>query len=300
MAVTQTLQVPDGPQAVATGDFNNDNCPDLAVASFVSTNLGPSSTVSIFIQEQPCNRAFPSSPQQTLTWKDGEIERGPISLVAADFDNDGRVDLAVANSESNSVAILKGTGEVGAPGKPPFLPGLLTPIQLDNAPWSLEIGRFNKDGYPDLAVVMRHSNNARIFLGTGAGGFVEKPRIPACSQPVSVAGGDFDDDGLEDLAVACFESANVKLYRGRGDGNFDFIVTVDAIRALTPPGGQPPVSGVNVTDVVVGQILSGQEPNPSNPVGKDDCDDIAFLVAPNTPVPPPAGIVVTQPVICSP
>lgn len=292
MAVAQTLQVPDGPQAVATADFNNDNCPDLAVASFVSTNLGPSSIVSIFIQEpRPyCSGVLPSGPQQTLTWRDGEIEKGPISLAAADFDNDGRVDLAVAHSESNSVAILKGTGQVGAPSKPPFLAGIFTPIQFDNAPWSLEVGYSNGDGNPDLAAVMRYSNNIRIFLGTGAGGFVERPRIPTCSQPIGVANGDFDDDGLEDLAVACFESANVNLYRGQGNGQFDFVVTIPA------PASTP--GAVNVTDVVVGQILSGQE-DPAKPVGKDECDDIAFLVASNTPMPPTAGTVTVQPVICS-
>jgi len=276
-----TLNVCDGPQAVVTADFNDDDAPDLAVACFDPTNLRTSSAVQIFINGS-------LTLKQTLSFTAGEIGLGPISLATADFDNDACPDLAVANSESNSVVILKGTCQVGAPGKMPFLAGIFTPIEFDNAPWSLKSADFNRDGDPDLAVVMRYSDNVRIFLGTGAGGFIEKPRVPTCSQPVSVAVGDFNADAIADLAVACFESANVNLYRGRGDGEFDFVTTVP----------NPITVSANVTDVVAGKILSG--PEDPTPIGKDRCDDIAFLVAPNTPVPPNNGTVVVQPLRCRP
>jgi hypothetical protein len=265
---------------VITTDFNVDNISDLALACFDPINLRTSSVVHIYIGPLLDK---PPSPHQILTFTSGQIGLGPISLVAADFDNDGCPDLAVANSESNSVVILKGTCQVGPPGRPPLVLGVFTPLEFDNAPWSLKTADFNGDGNPDLAVVMRYSNNVRIFLGTGAGSFIEKPRVSTCAQPVSVAVGDFNDDARKDLAVACFESANVNLYLGQGDGQFAFITTISI-----------PNAGVsaNVTDVVAGKILIGP--------GGDECDDIAFLVAPNAPVPPAAGTLVVQSIQCVP
>jgi hypothetical protein len=269
-------------------DFNRDSWPDLVVASFNPIELGPTSTVSVFIANG-AGGGLPAVAAQ-LNFNVGSTRRqigvgeGPISLATADFNNDGNPDFAVANSESNSVSI--------ALGPPPFQFAPSTTIpEFDNAPWSLQVADFNSDGDDDLAVVLRYSNNVRIFLGTGAGGFIEMPRVATCSQPVSVAVGDFNDDSRPDLAVACRESANVNLYQGRGDGNFDFTVTIDAASAAGVGRGT-----VNVTDVVAGRILSG----PATTPGADECDDIAFLVAPNTPVPPGPGTVVVQPVICAP
>ena len=272
----------DGPQALAAADFNDDDAPDLAVACFTDTRIHASSIVQIFIQDG--NGKFGGPPAQELTAVDWEIGDGPISLAADDFDNDGNPDLAVANSEStsNSIAILKGTGHT----QPPFLAGIITTLLLDNAPWALDHSDINRDGNPDLAVVARYSNSMRIFLGTGAGGFVEKPRLPTCSQPVSVAVGDFNADAKSDLAVACFESANVYVYQGKGDGTFNFITSITLPQGQ---GGSPSLSA-NITDVVVGKLLLGP--------GGDQCDDIAFLVAPNTPVPPAPGTLVVQSIEC--
>ena len=282
------LSVCAGPRALAAADFNDDSFPDLAVACFVDTSIHASSKVQIFINDG--RGGFSTPPAQELTAVNGEIGDAPISLAVADFDNDGDPDLAVANSEStsNSVAVLKGTGHT----QPPFLAGLITSIPVDNAPWALDSSDLNRDGDPDLAVVLRFSDNVRVFLGTGAGGFLEKPRLAACVQPVSLAVGDFNADAKSDLVVGCFESADLYLFKGFGDGTFTFITAIEIPAAQ----GGPAPAGANVTDVIAGKILLGSGPVP--PGGRDQCDDIAYLVAPNSPVPPNPGTLVVQPVIC--
>jgi len=72
-------------------------------------------------------------------------------IAAADFNGDGKLDLAVAYSGSNAVSILLGTG-TGT-----FLPQVNYAVQ--KTPLSLAVGDFNGDGKPDLAVANSGSNN---------------------------------------------------------------------------------------------------------------------------------------------
>src|SRR6478672_5009870 len=67
----------------------------------------------------------------------------PQAVVTADFNDDGKLDLAVANFEGDSVSVLLGAGN-----------GTFTPAQTFAAsayPLSLAVGDFNKDGNLDLA-----------------------------------------------------------------------------------------------------------------------------------------------------
>src|SRR5207247_1064026 len=69
---------------------------------------------------------------------------GPSSIAAADFNADGRVDLAVADRASNQISILLGAAD-GSLGQ-----------RLDLAaatdPMSVAVADFDADGRPDLAV----------------------------------------------------------------------------------------------------------------------------------------------------
>jgi hypothetical protein len=83
------------PDSVAVGDFNGDGWPDLAVA-----NSG-SNTVSILLNKAngTGNFTLASSPATGTS---------PLSVAVGDFNGDGRLDLAVANSGSNTISILLG------------------------------------------------------------------------------------------------------------------------------------------------------------------------------------------------
>jgi hypothetical protein len=84
----------------------------------------------------------------------------PITLVAADFNGDGKSDLAVANLGSDSVSVLLGNGN-GT-----FRPAHRKQVNfaLDGKPdiKTMEVGDFNEDGRPDLAVPVIHDD------GTGS------------------------------------------------------------------------------------------------------------------------------------
>src|SRR6266705_1027746 len=117
------------PIALATGDFNRDGRPDVAVA-----NQG-SGDVSILL----CNGD--GTFQAATNYPAG---LNPPAIAVADFNHDGKLDLAVANqSNPGSVSILLGNGD-GT-----FQAATNYPAGTD--PSSIAIGDFNYDGILDLA-----------------------------------------------------------------------------------------------------------------------------------------------------
>ena len=70
----------------------------------------------------------------------------PQALVTADFNGDGKPDLATANSGSNNVTVLLGNGSGGFSAAPS------SPFATGASPQSIAVGDFNGDGKPDLAI----------------------------------------------------------------------------------------------------------------------------------------------------
>jgi hypothetical protein len=81
-------------------------------------------------------------------------------------------------------------------------------------------GDFNRDGYPDVAVVTRFIGYVFIFLNTQDGGFADPLLFPVGDGPVAIASADFNNDEIRDLAVANADSNNVSILLGIGDGTF--------------------------------------------------------------------------------
>jgi len=139
---------------------------------------------------------------------------GPSSVAAGDFNGDGQLDLAVANSNSNNVSILLGNGN--------GIFGAATNFGVaGNVLPSVVVGDFNGDGRLDLAVANSNSNNVSILLGNGNGTFGAATNFGVAGNvPRSVVVGDFNADGRQDLAVANLISNNVSILLGNGNGTF--------------------------------------------------------------------------------
>jgi hypothetical protein len=140
----------------------------------------------------------------------------PAAVVAADFNRDALIDLAVANSGSmkGNVAIFlgDGAGHFKASGQ---YGNRIRPIYMT-------MGDFNGDGNIDLVETDGPRNLLTVFLGTGDGGFDGGHGFAAESGPVFVATGDFNRDGRLDVAVTNTVSHSLSVVIGNGDGSFRF------------------------------------------------------------------------------
>jgi hypothetical protein len=128
---------------------------------------------------------------------------GPFSVAVADFNGDGKPDLAVANSNSNTVSILLNTTPPGATS-PSFAPR--QDFATGATPEDVVVGDFNGDGKPDLAIVDQGSNAVSVLTNTTVPGsatvsFAPRQDFTTGNGPVSAAVGDFNRDGELDLAV---------------------------------------------------------------------------------------------------
>ncbi len=140
-----------------------------------------------------------------------EIATSIMGLVAADFDEDGRDDLAISLYEQGIVRILSGTdgptvlfrSDLGGYGANQVIkPGVLD---------------FNNDGHLDLAIGLIREKVIELHAGDGTGQFSLVHTIPD-TNPYWITPADINADGFTDLAVGHFSNSMAVHYLGE-DGS---------------------------------------------------------------------------------
>ena len=148
---------------------------------------------------------------------------GPVALVAADFENNGLLDLAAVNEIDNSVTIL--LNQSGNQGT--FVQATGSPISLGTsrttapatAP-AIASAVFTKSGCHDLLASDPLANTVNLLISNCDGTFQKPVAIPVGSNPTAIVTGDFNGDGKQDFAVANEDDDSIFIFLGDGTGKF--------------------------------------------------------------------------------
>lgn len=238
-------------EGLATGDFNGDAKPDLAVTNFddesvsilLNDGSGGFGAPSVFPTGGTAGRVaigdfnndnkpdlavvtdrLTDLPAVTILLGNGSgqfgppnsysVPLGPVALTVADFNGDGNLDVALSTYDSRQVEVLLGDGQ-----------GHLTEgagYSLDGDSFAIISGDFNGDGNIDVAVAVGNiypNNHVAIFLGDGSGAFTLAQKVYV-ADATGLATGDFNGDGKLDLAAATSAFSAVSVALGDGSGQF--------------------------------------------------------------------------------
>ncbi len=186
-------------------------------------------------------------------------------LAAGDFNNDGRVDLAVSlNSIEFSLALLTGNGD-GTFNAPVTFDNTAA---LDDSP-AIVATDLDNDGRLD--VVLAHmlscfvspcvaARNLTVMLGFGDGTFQTPFEIDVGTGMSRIAVGDFNSDGIKDLGIAGDQS-QVYVLLGIGNGSFlkqpTIVLTADTFGVDGTDIDIADLNGDTIQDLVVAIALNG-------------------------------------------
>ncbi|MDF2753960.1 MAG: hypothetical protein K0S82_2343, partial [Gaiellaceae bacterium] len=143
------------------------------------------------------------------------VGRLPNSFAVADLNRDGHVDFAVGNHGSDDLTVLLGNGAGG------FNPAAGSPIAVGDGPSGVAATDVNADGKTDLVVADERSNEVRVLIGDGAGGFAPGHSSRVGGSPAQVVTVDLNGDGHVDLALPVWqENWRIAVLLGNGAGGF--------------------------------------------------------------------------------
>jgi Ca2+-binding RTX toxin-like protein len=145
----------------------------------------------------------------------------PRSVISADINRDGKIDLVVAN-QTGGVSILYNNGAGGF-----SVPNLIGTGRTGAS--AVEVFDFNSDGVLDIVATDSDRDNpltssvgkVSVLLGNSNGGF-SAPQILSSGPWLKSAavGGDFNGDGKSDLVVTSFDGNAISIFNGGSNGVF--------------------------------------------------------------------------------
>lgn len=196
-------QVASQPEDLAIGDFNDDGILDVAASSndgYVSLLLGQT------------NESLMTAPGSPFAVGAPFIR----SISTADFDGDGKLDVAGVDTTDGDIISLTGNG-AGA-----LVPSYGSPFTAGVWSWHMAVGDFNNDHHPDAAIADPGNDTALVALNEGSGNFPVSLQAdyPVGANPVDILVVDLNNDGYPDLATANYDADTVTVLLNDGTGHF--------------------------------------------------------------------------------
>jgi hypothetical protein len=177
---------------ITTADYNSDGKTDVAI----SNNSG---TISVYTNTGAS--PYLSTSSRTVLASGGA--QGTKDITSADFNLDGKPDLAVTNGSTNTVFVLRNTSIGTSTSFSSSVPYVL-PAGINSD--GLGAADINGDGYPDLAVANFGANTVTLLPNNKDGTFsvANKSDYAAGANPWHIQTADFRNIGKQDVVAVDF------------------------------------------------------------------------------------------------
>ena len=208
MEVRNSTGINSNPIAIAVGDFDNDNKPDLVIMNNATNNI----LVLTLYGRYP--QAFPT--QYNLT--DGT---NPINMEITDLNNDDEPDMIVPNFETESIDIFFMKDNT-YPKKP-----LTYSMGKGSYPYAVSAIDLTNDGYKDIIVLLKNAKQVAILINTHKGTFTSGNKYSTGNDlfPHVIVVADLNNDNYPDI-VTQTDDYNIGVLFGLGQGLFNNTISI--------------------------------------------------------------------------
>ena len=196
------------PNEIVFSDLDGDGKAEMLVAN------GASNITSVYLNTASRGSITSSSFATAATYTTGSFAEGAAT---GDIDGDGKQDMVIVNSSSNTVSLFRNTSTLGSLGfaaKVDFTTG--------TTPSSVKLGDIDGDNKVDLIIPNNSSSTISVFRNTATSGTISSGSLAAKvdfsvgSYPALVSVGDIDGDGRMDMVSPNNGSATVSVIKYNG------------------------------------------------------------------------------------
>jgi len=236
----------ESPYDIAAGDFDGDGKPDM-----VTVNGGYPYSISVYKNTSIIGNGIISFADKL----DIPTGIGPFGVAVSDIDNDGKLDIIVANYYSFTISVFRNTG---TPGNIAFASRVDLPA---SNPDRVAVADLNKDGKPDLIVTNSVANSISIFRNTGSPGvisFAAKTDYATGDFPDHVTVADIDGDSWKDIVVTNGGSNYISIFKNVASPGISLTVDNSLITNINNAGATilADLDGDNKPELTVGNGAS--------------------------------------------
>ena len=197
------------PYGIAIGDLDVDGKPDMVAVNNISY------VASVLRNTSTGGTLTGSSFATAVNFIAGNHS---YFVALGDIDGDGKLDMAVSNSQANTVSVFRNTSTSGTITSGSFAAAV--DFTTGTNPYGVSLGDIDGDGKLDMAVTNNNSTGGvSVFRNTATSGtittssFAVKVDFASGINPECIALGDADGDGKVDMAVTNNGSNTVSVFK---------------------------------------------------------------------------------------